>query len=170
MRRDWWPPWMPTDLLFLVNPLPPSIQYIKLWQICIQVSVWITFTILFPAQGLKDLLEDNGLNQLPRSRPNMWVTYFVVLPKHIRPVGWVHFKFGYFRGKARGIKAHYEEVKEIQEEIDALAIGGPEMDHELSMVRTWECQHQSITSLCSDSNIFFQMSLSQGSQSPETDM
>ena len=41
-----------------------------------------------------------------------------------------------FRGKARGIKAHYEEVKELQEELDALAMGGPEMDHELSMVRT----------------------------------
>ena len=41
-----------------------------------------------------------------------------------------------FRGKARSIKAHYEEVKELQEELDALAMGGPEMDHELSMVRT----------------------------------
>ena len=93
------------------------------------------FTVLYPAQGLKDLLEDNGLNQLPKSRPNMWVTYFVVLLKLIRPVGWVHFKFGYFRGKARGIKAHYEEVKELQEEVDALDMGGPEMDHELSMVK-----------------------------------
>ena len=106
------------------------------------------FTVLYPAQGLKDLLEDNGLNQIPRSRPNMWVTYFVVLPRHSRPVGWVQLKFGYFSGKARGIKAHYEEVKQIQEEQDALAMGGPEMDHELSMVRSRECQHQSITSLC----------------------
>ena len=77
-------------------------------------------------------------------------------PKHVsnilccitkahRPVGWVQLKFGYFSGKARGIKAHYEEVKQIQEELDALDMGGPDMDHELSMVRTWECQHQSIT-------------------------
>ena len=95
----------------------------------------MSFTILYPAQGLKDLLEDNGLNQLPKSRPNMWVTYFVVLLKLSRPVGWVQLKFGYFSGKARGIKAHYEEVKQIQEEQDALAMGGPEMDHELSMVK-----------------------------------
>ena len=89
MRKDWWPPWMPTDLLFLVIILLTSIYFhfhsifpfIRLWRICILVSVWMTFTILFPAQGLKDLLEDNGLNQLPRSRPNMWVSYFVSFPK-----------------------------------------------------------------------------------------
>ena len=46
------------------------------------------------------------------------------------------FNLFFFRGKARGIKANYEEVKELQEELDALAMGGPEMDHELSMVRT----------------------------------
>ena len=89
MRKDWWPPWMPTDLLFLVIILLTSIYFhihsifpfIRLWRICMLVSVWMTFTILFPAQGLKDLLEDNGLNQLPRSRPNMWVSYFVSFPK-----------------------------------------------------------------------------------------
>ena len=26
MRKDWWPPWMPTDLLFLVTLFPPSIH------------------------------------------------------------------------------------------------------------------------------------------------
>ena len=60
---------------------------------------------------------------------------FISKERHIRPAGWVHLKFGYFRGKARGIKANYEEVKQIQEELDALAMGGPEMDHELSMVK-----------------------------------
>ena len=40
MRKDWWPPWMPTDLLFLVNPLFTSIPFIRLWRIFILVSVF----------------------------------------------------------------------------------------------------------------------------------